>query len=138
MPLSEHEQRLLDQMEQALYDDDPKFVSGLKGKSSQSQFRSRNITLGLLGVLAGLGIIVLAVSMQMPWIGVIGFLAMVLGGGYALTPAKTTKSDFGVVNHDGTTRPAAKKSKNTKARSGGSFMNRLEQRWDKRRGERGF
>ena len=31
MPLSEHEQRLLEQMERALYAEDPKFASALRG-----------------------------------------------------------------------------------------------------------
>ena len=33
MPLSEHEQQLLEQMEQALYAEDPKFASQMQGSS---------------------------------------------------------------------------------------------------------
>jgi len=36
MPLSEHEQRLLEQMEKALYAEDPKFATSLRGACALS------------------------------------------------------------------------------------------------------
>ena len=47
MPLSEEEQRLLEQMEEALAAEDPKFVSALRGSST----RSRHKRLAILGCL---------------------------------------------------------------------------------------
>ena len=46
MPLSEHEQRLLEQMERALYAEDPKFASSLRGKDPRSNFRRRVLLAG--------------------------------------------------------------------------------------------
>ena len=43
VPLSEHEQRLLEQMERALYAEDPKFVSSLRGTDLRSHHRRRAV-----------------------------------------------------------------------------------------------
>ena len=39
MPLSEHEQHLLEQMEQALYAEDPKFASQMQGSAARARLR---------------------------------------------------------------------------------------------------
>ena len=46
MPLSEHEQHLLEQMERALYAEDPKFASSLRGRDPRSNFRRRVLLAG--------------------------------------------------------------------------------------------
>ena len=52
MPLSEHEQRLLEQMERALYAEDPKFASSLRGKDPRSNFRRRVLLAGVVAIAA--------------------------------------------------------------------------------------
>jgi hypothetical protein len=131
VPLSEHEQHLLEQMEQALYAEDPKFASQMQGSTVRDRLR-RHITLGILAV----------------WLGAIGFALMVGGAAYAVTPPRTPRPTLGAVGHDGTVRAHApskstgtkgsRKSKGAKPRQGGGpagFMQRMEQRWDKRRGD---
>ncbi len=54
MPLSEHEQRLLEQIERALYAEDPKFASTVRGGRMRKPTRRRRvqgIALFLLGVV---------------------------------------------------------------------------------------
>ncbi|MDQ3990589.1 MAG: DUF3040 domain-containing protein, partial [Actinomycetota bacterium] len=54
MPLSEHEQRLLDQIERALYAEDPKFASNVRGARLRSPSRRRRlqgIAVFVLGVV---------------------------------------------------------------------------------------
>jgi len=46
VPLSEHEQHLLEQMERALYAEDPKFASSLRGRDPRSNFRRRVLLAG--------------------------------------------------------------------------------------------
>ena len=46
MPLSEEELRLLEQMEQALAQEDPKFVSTLRGSTLERVARMRTIAAG--------------------------------------------------------------------------------------------
>ena len=56
MPLSEHEQRMLEQLEQALAAEDPKFASSMEGSRRGGPTRLRWI-IGVVGVLAGLGLV---------------------------------------------------------------------------------
>ena len=133
MPLSEHEQHLLQQMEQALYAEDPKFASQMQGSIARARMR-RRIVIGVVAVLGGLALVVLGVMHAAVWIGAIGFALMIGGAVYASTPPRT-KATLGSVAPDGTIRPAATSSKARKARSGQTFMQRLEQRWDKRRND---
>lgn len=135
MPLSEHEQRVLEQMEQALYAEDPRFAQGLKGKTATGLQR-RHAAIGILVAILGLGLLVLAVTVQEIWLGGVGFLAMIGGAAYAFTP-RDRKPKLGTVDASGRVNPAhpaggrtaAKKAK----RPSGGFMQRMEQRWDKRR-----
>ena len=74
MPLSEHEQRLLEQMERALYAEDPKLASTLRGADLRAHQR-RRVIVGSLGLLVGLGLLLAGVSIGWP-LGVVGFLVM--------------------------------------------------------------
>ena len=78
MPLSEHEQRLLEQMEQALYAEDPKFATSMRHSRGSASDR-RRVAVGVVGLLLGLGLLVAGVAAKLVVIGVIGFVAMVGG-----------------------------------------------------------
>ena len=56
MPLSEEELRLLEQMERALVEEDPKFASTLRGTSLRSSARRRAIAAAVCFVL-GVGVL---------------------------------------------------------------------------------
>lgn len=147
MPLSEHEQRVLAQMEQALYAEDPRLATTLKTTASGGGhgLDRRRVALGVLGALVGLGLVVLGVMSSMIWIGAVGFLLMVLGGAWAAKPH--ARPQLGVVGPDG--RPQAPgggrggnggggggggRPKGPRNAGGaGGFMERMEQQWDKRR-----
>ncbi len=131
MPLSEHEQQMLEQMEQALYAEDPKFASRLQGVGAKAAARRRMI-IGGIGVLAGLGLVLAGVQTTM-WLGAAGFALMVAAVAFAATPPRRAKASLGSVQHDGTIRPAAGRPK--AKRTSASFMQRLEERWDRRRDE---
>ena len=53
MPLSEHEQRLLEQLEQQLHAEDPKFASHMESASGRS-LSTRHIVVGSLVAIAGI------------------------------------------------------------------------------------
>lgn len=133
MPLSEHEQRVLEQMEHALYAEDPRFASNLKKSTPQGPSRRRAL-LGVVLAVIGLGLVLLGVFLSQIWIGGIGFGAMVLGGVWAFSP--TTKGsanpNLSVVGGAGPGKSPGGKKK-PKQRGSGTFMQRMEQRWDKRR-----
>lgn len=139
MPLSEHEQRVLEQMEQALYAEDPRFATSLVGKSEARQ-RRRRAALGLLIAIAGLALVLLAVTMQQIWIGGLGFAAMVFGGVWAMTHPRTKGATLGTVDAEGNVTLRSKPGGSGRANGGGAkghrasgLMDRFEERWDKRR-----
>ncbi len=145
MPLSEHEQRQLEQMEQALYAEDPKFASQMQGSAARARLR-RRILIGAAGVLGGLGLVFLTVVQNVVWWGAIGFALMVGGVAYAITPARAPKAGLGAVAQDGSVRahtPAGRPRQPGASRKSGksprstkqTFMRRLEERWDRRRQE---
>ena len=146
MPLSEHEQNLLEQMEQALYAEDPKFASQMQGSAARARLR-RSIIFGAGGVIVGLGLVVLGVVTESILWGALGFALMVSGVAYAITPPKALKVKLGSVAQNGSVREHQpegrfdKLRRSGKARQAGkrpnaakqTFLSRLENRWDRRR-----
>ena len=82
MPLSEHEQRLLDQIEQALYAEDPKFASAVRSARARSR-RRRWIVISVLGVFLGMATILVGLTAKLIVLGVLGFVLIVASCGYA-------------------------------------------------------
>lgn len=84
MALSEHEQRMLDQIEQALFADDPKFASTVNVSKMRRRRPVLAVTLAVLGLLALVGGAIVA-TLVLPAAGiplaVVGFIAMVAGVG---------------------------------------------------------
>jgi Protein of unknown function (DUF3040) len=79
--LSDQEQRLLEQLEQALAADDPKLANALRGTGSRKLQRRRAAFAGL-GFL--LGVVALVAGMETsPIVSILGFVAM-LGCGVVL------------------------------------------------------
>jgi hypothetical protein len=80
VPLSEHEQRLLEQIERALVDDDPKFASSVRTGDRRLKAR-RRMQIGGLLFIVGLGTLVGGGAVaQSVILGVLGFLVMFSGG----------------------------------------------------------
>jgi hypothetical protein len=152
VPLSEEELRLLEQMEQALAQEDPKFVSTLRGSTLERVARMR--TVAAAGVFV-LGIVMLmggAVS-QKTWLGILGFVVM-LGSATAPQPQRSEDQLFDFDDHPHRfdvieggrakkpgrlRRPGGKAPRRNLGRSvgkapkHGTFMQRMEQRWERRR-----
>lgn len=90
MPLSEHEQRLLEQIERALYAEDPKFASTVRGGRLRKPTRRRRLQ-GVALFVVGLVMLVVGIAvpqlwlMGLPVLSVIGFLAMLGGAVLAVT-----------------------------------------------------
>ena len=127
MPLSDHEQKMLEQMEHALAAEDPKFASQMQGSTLASVQRRRWV-LGGIGVVAGLGLVLVGVNTTM-WVGAIGFAVMVASAVFAATPPRRAK--LGVVRPDGTAGPAPRGTAKRKAGQK-SFMDKLDERWERR------
>ncbi len=142
MPLSEHEQRLLEQMERALYAEDPKFASSLRGKDPRSNFRRRVLVAGL-GFVLGIALLMTGLVANRWWVSIAGFVLMLGCAFLAVSSyrAVTTAAQLGVVDPSGVRRPpqgAAAAGRRQRQQGGsGGFMARMEERWNRRRDETG-
>ena len=121
MPLSEHEQRLLEQMERALYAEDPKFASSLRSAGPRPGSR-RKAAVGVLTALVGFGLLITGAATSIVVLGVVGFLAMLLGTFLVVTTMRARPE----------AETAAKPGKPAKAPKTG-FMDRVEERFRQRR-----
>jgi hypothetical protein len=118
MALSDREQQLLEQMERALASEDPKFASALGG-SMTNRIATKSIGIAVIGVVVGIGSLLAAVSLSIPVLGVLGFLAIVAGFYFA---------NLGTKSSPVTRNPRAV----PKAPTSGGFMQGLEDRWERR------
>ncbi len=148
MPLSEHEQRLLDQIERSLLDEDPKFASAVRASDPRKHAWRRVALAGLiflLGVAVMLfGLVADVTPGGVPVLGLAGFVIMFSAALLAAQAFRRTgKPGLRVVDAaSGATRPATGTRKAPRRASGGSasrssLLDRLEQRWRRRRGEGG-
>ena len=132
MPLSEHEQRLLEQIERALVDDDPKFASSVRSGDRRLKAR-RKLQLGALLVLVGLAVLVGGGAVaQSVLLGILGFLIMF--GGVVLG-LLNYKSGTGAVESGAAGSPGPPGSGRKGARAAGRrqpLKNRLEERFRRR------
>ncbi len=93
MPLSDHEQRMLDQIESALYAEDPKFASSVRGGNLRAPSARRRLQ-GVALFVVGLAMLVSGVAINATWIGglpilsVIGFIVMFGGVVFAITGSR--------------------------------------------------
>lgn len=134
MPLSEHEQRLLDQIERALYAEDPKFASTVRSTDLRTHMRRRMVR---AGVLFAAGFVMLLAGIQEPVVGIIGFVVMLLGLVLALTAWKRMNGGGATLKAVDGDAQRSTKAKKKKAGSGGSPKDKLEERWKRRWEERG-
>jgi hypothetical protein len=128
VPLSDNEQRLLEQMERALYAEDPKFASTMRG-AKRRPGTGRRFAIGGTGFAVGVVVLLVGVMQQQVVVGALGFVLMLAGTAFAVS--RRRGGPTGVVNGDGTLRPAAATTR--RRRGPATFMQRLEQRWDRRR-----
>ena len=119
MPLSEHERRLLAQMEEALAVDDPRLVSAMSGSSGVSRNR---LGIGVALLIAGLATLFGGLIAQITIIGLGGFL-IALTGSVLIYRAATTP---------GALVPASAQGSDKAPRARKKLGDRLQDRWDQR------
>jgi Protein of unknown function (DUF3040) len=122
VPLSEHEQRLFEQIERSL-SEDPKFASRLRSTDPRFHAR-RRIIIASVAVVLGLTVLVFGVGTN-PLLGVAGFVVMLGGAAFGIQAFRRGRHpDLRIVG--GTT------SRSTGQRRSGGVVDRLEDRWRQR------
>jgi hypothetical protein len=130
VPLSEHEQRLLEQIERELYAEDPKFAHAVRTTNPQSHYK-RQIIKAAFGLVIGIAVLmaglVVSTGTLTVAISVTGFLLMLASGVWALS---SWKRMTGLGGGDYEVDRSAGGRAQGRQQSG--FMNRLEERWRRR------
>ncbi len=128
MPLSEHEQRMLEQMERALYAEDPKFATALEGSGLRTYTR-RRVYQAVAGFLVGIALLMAGMVAQQIWVSVVGFLVMLSCAVLAVTGWRKAPKPG--------EQPSGAAGAPRQPRQRRSLTDRIEQRWQRRRDEEG-
>lgn len=126
MPLSEYEQRVLEQLENDL-GSDPKLGYAM----SRGQKSRGHLTWAVFGVVAGLGVVLAGAMTQIPLLGIAGFAVMLAAAVWGLTGGKPVSAKKAEPRASDAAGPAPK----PKAKDDKGFMGRVEDRFDRRRDE---
>ena len=113
MPLSEHEQRLLDEMERSLYHNEADDVTTVGAGRARANYTA--IALGIVAGVIGIVLLLVGVVTRLPIVGLAGFAIMFAGAMLAIAPPR---------------RLTVRTPAGAKKRS--SFMDSLNERWDRR------
>jgi hypothetical protein len=121
---------MLEQMERALYAEDPKFATALEGSGLRTYTR-RRVYQAVAGFLVGIALLMAGMVAQQIWISVAGFLVML--GCAVLAVTGWRKAPRQGEHHPGHDSGPAGRSRRRRQ----SVMNRIEERWQRRRDEHG-
>jgi len=135
VPLSEHERRQFEQIEAALRAGDPRFAGAVRAADPRVHYRRRVIAAALV-LLAGVGLLLAGVVVNVVVIAVAGFVVMLAGSlwGVASYRRMTGRAPG---RAPATTRGPGRQRRAGRGRRAGSqagpgFMGRLEERWRRR------
>jgi hypothetical protein len=131
VPLSEQEQRLLEEMERSLYQNDADFVATVGNRGGRRNYRT--IVVGILVALLGIAAVIAGVVLQLPVIGIVGFVVMFVGVLVALAPPKSGASP--TASSGSASASSSRGGQTGRPQSGQGFMDRLNDRWDRRQGD---
>ena len=125
MPLSDHEQRLLDEIEQALYAEDPKFAASVR--SARTRWRTRrSVALCVVGVVVGLALVLVGLIATIVALSVVGFVFVVASCGYGVQVIRGRRSGSTEPAPSGTSTPRVPRHSGLKSR----MEERLRRRFD--------
>jgi len=123
VPLSEHEQRLFDQIERSLAED-PKFASAVRASDPRFHARRRLIVAAFV-IILGLALVVYGTVTTNTPLGVAGFVVMLGSAAFAMqSRRKVNAPEIHAVGGTATRR--------TRQTRKAGFLDRLEDRWRQR------
>jgi hypothetical protein len=132
VPLSEHEQRQLEQIEQALYRENRRLGRLVRSSDPRVHYR-RRVVQAASGFAVGAGMVAAGVILPMVWLAVGGFVVMLVCGILALNSWRHMAGvALGVAGRGpaGQRRPRRQKNRGKGNRS--AMMERLDERWRRR------
>ncbi len=130
MPLSEHEQRQLEQIEQALYAEHPRFAKAVRAADPRVHYKRRVVYAAVVFAI-GVALLPVGISTSFIAISVIGFVIM-LASCYWAAISYRRMNGMATGRIQLKERRAARREKGGGRRSGTGFGDRLEERWRRR------
>jgi len=133
VPLSEHEQRQLEQIEQALHREDPKFGRLVRSSDPRVHYK-RKLVQALIGVLAGAGLVAAGVVTRHLYLEAAGAAVILLSLVWALVTWRRHAARVRAVRErarmsaQGRSAPRGRSQLGWRAR----MMERMEERWRRR------
>jgi hypothetical protein len=125
VPLSEHEQRQLEQIEQALYAEHPRLARAMRAKDPKVHYR-RRVVEAAVGFLIGAGALAAGFYLKYNWLAAAGFAIMIVAGVWAIASYRRMAGML-ADRRKRKDRRAAKA-----AATNGGLMDRIEERWRRR------
>jgi hypothetical protein len=134
VPLSEHEQRQLEQIEQALYREDRRLGRLVRSSDPRVHYR-RRVVQAASGFAVGAGMVAAGVILSQSWhawLAIAGFVVMLLCGIWALSSWRHMAGvTLGVVG--GASAGRRKRRGASRGKAGrGAMMERFDERWRRR------
>jgi hypothetical protein len=131
VPLSEHEQRQLEQIEQALYREDRRLARLVRSSDPRVHHR-RRVVQALIGLALGAGMVVAGIVLPLVGMAAGGFVVLLLSGIWALNSwRQMATTTLGVPKR--APGGARRRHRAKRGREGrGSMMERLDERWRRR------
>jgi hypothetical protein len=135
VPLSEHERRQFEQIEQALRADDPRFAEAVAAAGPRVHYK-RRVIVAAIGFVAAVGLLLAGLVINVIPVAVAGFVVMLASSLWAVTSYRrmtgiTTGRVPAQARRSGKERRAATGRRSGK-QAGSGLMERLEERWRRR------
>jgi hypothetical protein len=124
VPLSEHEQRQLEQIEQALYAEHPRLARAMRAKDPKVHYRRRVIQ-AAIGFIIGVGAVAAGFYLKYNWLAAVGFAVMIVSSIWAVASYRRMA---GMLLDRGRRRDR----RAPKAAANSGLMERIEERWRRR------
>jgi len=127
VPLSEHEQRQLEQIEQALYAEHPRLARAMRAKDPKVHYRRRLVE-ACAGFVIGVGALVVGVVLKYQYLDIVGFVIMVASSTWAIANYRRMTG----VTLERRQKGRGRGRKPAKPANNAGMMDRIEERWRRR------
>jgi len=124
---------MLEQMERALYAEDPKFATALEG-SELRKYTRRRVYQAAAGFAVGIALLMAGMVAQQVWVSVAGFLVML---GCAVLGVTSWRKAPRAGEEQSAAEQSTTHGPGRAHRPRRSVMDRIEERWQRRRDEHG-
>jgi Protein of unknown function (DUF3040) len=130
VPLSEHEQRQLEQIEQALYREDPKFGRLVRSSDPRVHYK-RKLAQALIGILIGAAVLAAGIVTRRIYLEAAGAVILALALLWAVVSWRRNRARVRPARKARQPRPAGQSVPSGQTRRA-RLMERMEERWRRR------